>query len=107
VSAVLLWATGAAPQRLEVPVGPSVLGGFRRLRVASWAWLVLAVLALMLTGKVALALVPAAAYAAFRAYTLRRYWIRCRVRDGGQLELRDVSDGFKGHVDAIVTAARQ
>jgi hypothetical protein len=104
---VLLWATGAAPQRLEVPVGPSVLGALRRLRVASWAWLVLAVLALMLTGKVALALVPAAAYAAFRAYTLRRYWIRCRVRGGEQLELRDVSDGFKGHVDAIVTAARQ
>jgi hypothetical protein len=42
VSAVLLWATGAAPQRLEVPVGPSVLGALRRLRVASWhgwSWL--------------------------------------------------------------------
>jgi hypothetical protein len=106
VSAVLLWSTGSQPERLEVPVGPTVVRALRRLRVAAWLWMVCAVLGVFLTGWVALALAPAAAYVAFRVYTLRRYWIRCKLAERDQLELRDVSAGFKAHVDALVAAAR-
>jgi hypothetical protein len=106
VSAVLLWATGSHPKRLEVPVGPTVVRALRRLRVASWLWILCAVLALLLAGWPALALVSAAAYVAFRVYTLRRYWIRCKLAGRDELELRDVSAGFKAHVDAVVGAAR-
>jgi hypothetical protein len=102
VSAVLLWSTGAPPQRLEIPVGPTVMRALRRLRLAAWLGIVCAVLAVLLTGRIPLALVTAAAYVIFRGYTLRRYWIRCRVGKRDQLELMDVSNGFKAHVDAIV-----
>jgi hypothetical protein len=106
VSAVLLWATGAEPKRLEVPVGPTVIRAFRRLRVAAGLWVVCAVLALLLTGQLPLAVAPPVAYALFRGYTLRRYWIRCRTGDEDQLELRNVSDGFKAHITAIVAGPR-
>lgn len=89
--------------RLDAPVGPTVTGALGRLRVASWLRLVCAVLALLLTGQLILALLPAVAYFAFRGYTLRRYWIRGRIGDD-QLELRGVSGGFKAHVDAVVAA---
>jgi len=89
VSAVLLWSPGTGPQGLEVPVGPTVMRALRRLRVAALLSMVAAVVSVLLTGWVALALVPAAAYLTFRRFTLRRYWIRCRLAEQDQLELRD------------------
>ena len=105
VSAVLLWSTGERPPRLEVPVGPTVTAALHRLRLAVCLWMALALGALLLTGSLALAAVPLGVYVAYRRYVLWRYWIRCRGPDRGDLEFRDVSNGFRAHVDAIVQAA--
>lgn len=74
--------------------------------MAAWLWLICAVLLLLLTGVVALAVLPPVAYIAYRQYTLRRYWIRGRLRDGDDLEMRDVSAGVGAHVENALRDAR-
>lgn len=103
VSAVLLWSNGAAPHEFVVPVGRTVVSALRWLQWAFWLSAIAAVALLLLTGWVALAVLPPVAYFVFRRYVLWRYCIRGRAWDGF-LELRDVSEGFRARAESIVAA---
>lgn len=102
VSAVLLWSGDEAPQRLDVPIGRTVSRAFWMLGLA-WLWVIAAVGALLTTGSVILAAVPAGIYLASRRYLVSRYCIRAQ-RQGRFLKLGNVSDGFRARVESVVAA---
>jgi hypothetical protein len=107
VSGLVLWNGDSAPaEALAVSVGRTVVGAFRRLKLAFFGSIIMFALITLATGYILAGVVPLIAMLAYRPYVQHRYWLRARPSEG-YLELRGVSEGFQTHVASVAATQKR